>query len=70
MRIFREIDEKLKAATKERQRRRAYQHGYRQGQIDRAMCQRCDLGSLENQNEYHDMYSRGYRDGWGAVRGG
>jgi hypothetical protein len=59
MRIFREIDEKLKAATKERQRRQAYQHGYRDGQIDRTTCQRCDFGWLDSQNEYHDMYSRG-----------
>jgi hypothetical protein len=72
MKIFREINEKLKAATKERQRRQAYQHGYRDGQIDRTMCQRYDLGlfGLDSQNEYHAMYSRGYRDGWGGVNGG
>ena len=67
MRIFRKIHEKLKAATKERQRRQAYQQGYRDGQIDRTTCQRCDLSRLDSQNEYHDMYSRGYRNGWGAV---
>jgi hypothetical protein len=68
--IFRKIDEKLKAATKDRQRRQAYRHGYRDGQNDRTTCQHCDLGRLDSQNEYHDMYSRGYRDGWGPVRDG
>ena len=70
MKIFKEIDEKLKAATKER--RQAYQHGYRDGQIDRTIGQRCDLGGIgiDNQDEYYDMYSRGYRDGWGSVNGG
>jgi len=72
MQIFKKIDEKLKAATKARQRRRSYQRGYRDGQIDRTMCQRCDLGGigLDNQNEYYDIYSRGYRDGWGSVNVG